>query len=55
MAFVGMSSAGKTMGEEERKRVMDAIIEESVPVSEQYSDGPELAFELTTNLAIASL
>ena len=55
MAFVGMSAAGKTLADDERKRVMDAIIEESVPVLEEYSDGPELAFELSTNLAIASL
>lgn len=53
MAFVGMSSAGKTLGDEERKRVMEAIIKESMPVLQQYSDGPRLAFELRTNLATA--
>jgi hypothetical protein len=34
---------------------MEAIISESVPVLQQYSDGSELAFELRTNLATASL
>ena len=55
MAFLGMSAAGKAMGDDERKRVMEAIISESVPVLQQYSDGSKLAFELRTNLAIASL
>jgi ubiquinone/menaquinone biosynthesis C-methylase UbiE len=55
MAFVGMSAAGKTMGDDERKRVMEAIIQESVPVLQQYSDGSGLTFELRTNLATASL
>lgn len=55
MAFVGMSTAGKAMGDDERKRVMEAIITESGPVLQQYSDGSALAFELRTNLAIASL
>lgn len=54
MAFVGMSSTGKTMSEEERKRVMENIIRESEPVLQQYSHGSELVFELRTNLAIAS-
>ena len=54
MAFVGMSTTGKTLGDDERKRVMDVIIKESAPVLQQYSDGSELAFELRTNLATAS-
>jgi hypothetical protein len=53
MAFVGMSTTGKDMSDDERKRVIENIIEESAPVLQQYSDGPELAFELRTNLAIA--
>ena len=53
MAFVGMSTAGKTLGSEERERVIEAIIRESVPVLQQYSDGSRLAFELRTNLATA--
>jgi hypothetical protein len=53
MAFVGMSTAGKAMSDDERKRVMENIIRESAPVLQQYSDGSELAFELRTNLSIA--
>jgi ubiquinone/menaquinone biosynthesis C-methylase UbiE len=53
MAFVGMSTRGKAMSDDERKRVIEAIIQESGPVLRQYSDGSELAFELRTNLAIA--
>jgi ubiquinone/menaquinone biosynthesis C-methylase UbiE len=55
MAFVGMSATGKTMSDDDRKRVMEDIVRESAPVLQQYSDGPELAFELRTNLATASL
>lgn len=55
MAFVGMSAAGKTMGDDERSRLMEAVISESLPVLQQYSDGSELSFELQTNLATASL
>ncbi len=54
MAFVGMSTGGKAMSDDERKRVMENIINESAPVLQQYSDGPALAFELSTNLALAS-
>ena len=53
MAFVGMSAAGKAMDEEERKRAVDAIVSESVPVMEKYTGGSGLAFELSTNLATA--
>lgn len=53
MAFVGMSTTGKGMSDDERKRVMENIINESAPVLRQHSDGPALAFELRTNLALA--
>lgn len=52
MAFVGMSTSGKGMSDDERKQVMEKIINESAPVLQQYSDGPTLAFELRTNLAL---
>jgi hypothetical protein len=53
MAFVGMSAASKGMDEQERKRVVDAIVSESAPVLQRYTDGSGLAFGLSTNLAIA--
>ncbi len=53
MAFVGMSAAGKAMGDQERKRVVDVVVAESAPVLASYSDGTELAFGLSTNLATA--
>ncbi len=53
MAIVGMSSAGKAMDEQERKRVVDAILSDSEPVRERYTDGAELLFELSANLATA--
>ena len=51
MAFVGMSTAGKAMTDDERERVIDAIVGESVPVLRQYNDESDLVFELSTNLA----
>jgi hypothetical protein len=54
MALVGMSAAGKAMADEERKRVVDIIVTESAPVLESFSDGAELAFGLSTNLATAT-
>lgn len=53
MAFIGMSARGKAMKDDERKSVMENIINESAPVLRQYSDGSALAFELRTNLALA--
>ena len=53
MALVGMSAAGKNMDDQERKRVVEEIVSESAPTLEPYSDGSELAFELSTNLATA--
>ena len=54
MALMGMSAAGKALGEEERHRIVDAIERESECVRERYGDGSELAFELSTNLATAT-
>jgi ubiquinone/menaquinone biosynthesis C-methylase UbiE len=53
MALVGMSAAGKNMDDQERKRVVEAIVRESEPALQPYSDGSDLAFELSTNLATA--
>ena len=53
MALVGMSAAGKQMDDEERMRFVDTIVRESKPVHERYTDGSEMAFELSTNLATA--
>lgn len=53
MAFVGMSTAGKALDDEERKRVVEDIIKESVPVMQQSSAGSQLSFEIRTNLATA--
>lgn len=39
MALVGTSAAGKAMDEQERKRVVDAIVSESDPVGERYTNG----------------
>jgi ubiquinone/menaquinone biosynthesis C-methylase UbiE len=54
MALVSMSAAGKTMSDADRKRVLETIIGDSAPVLQRYSDGPVLAFELSTNLLTAT-
>lgn len=54
MALVGMSAAGKTMDDQERKRVVEAIINDSAPVAKLYSDEQgRLAFEVSATLATA--
>lgn len=53
MALVGMSAAGKAMGDAERRSVLDAIEGDSLPVLQNYRDGAGVAFELSTNLATA--
>jgi ubiquinone/menaquinone biosynthesis C-methylase UbiE len=53
MALVGMSAAGKTMDDQERKRLAETIASESAPVLSSYSDGSGFAFELSANLATA--
>lgn len=55
MALVGMSSVVKTMSDGERKRIAEVIAMESEPVRERNSDGSVLAFELSTNLATATV
>ena len=53
MALVGMSAAGQAMTDQERKRVIEAIVNDSTPVARSHSEGLELAFDLSTNLATA--
>jgi ubiquinone/menaquinone biosynthesis C-methylase UbiE len=53
MALVGMSAAGKGMAAEERKRAVEAIVGESMPMLERYGESSGLVFELITNLATA--
>lgn len=55
MALVGMSAAGKEMSDQERKQAVEAIVSESGPVLQSCSDATGLAFELSTNLATASV
>lgn len=53
MALVGMSAGSKTMSDEERPRMVAAIVEDSAAVLSAYTQGGELAFDLSTNLATA--
>jgi len=54
LAFVGMNASGKAMSDDERKRIMQDIATDSMPVLQRYSAGSEVVFELRTNLAIAT-
>ncbi|HWB47013.1 MAG TPA: methyltransferase domain-containing protein [Hyphomicrobiaceae bacterium] len=53
MALVGMSAAGKSMSNEERMRAVEAIATDSASVVQRYAEGGGLAFDLSTNLAMA--
>jgi hypothetical protein len=53
MALVGMSKAGKAMGDQDSKRAVEVIVRESASVLDTYADGSGLAFQLSTNLAAA--
>lgn len=53
MALVGMSAAGRAMGDQERKRIVEEIVSESASLLQPYTHGSGLAFELSTNLATA--
>ncbi len=53
MALVGMSTAGKAMSDEERKRIVEKIVDESGGVLKSYAEERGVAFELSTNLATA--
>ncbi len=54
MALVGMSATGKGMVDDERKRMVEAIVNDSAPVIHSYRDGASISFALSTNLATAS-
>jgi SAM-dependent methyltransferase len=54
MALVGMSATGKTMENDERMRVAEAITSESASVLQPYNEKSGIAFELRTNLATAT-
>jgi ubiquinone/menaquinone biosynthesis C-methylase UbiE len=53
MALIGMSDRGKMLNDQERSGVVEAIVRESAPVLQRYTDGAGLAFEFRTNLATA--
>lgn len=53
MALIGMSAAGKGMGDTDRKRFVEVIINESAPVLRSCANGSAIAFQLSTNLATA--
>ena len=53
MALVGMNAAGKAMSDQERKRAVTDIVNESEPVLRSYADGTGITFEVRANLATA--
>lgn len=53
MAFVGLSTAGKGMDEQQRRQAVDAIVTDSAAVLKSHSKGLAVDFDLRTNLAIA--
>lgn len=53
MALVGMSQIAKAMTDDERARVVDAIVTESRGVAARYAEGRGLAFDIGANVATA--
>lgn len=53
MAVVGMSSAGKTLSDEERLAVVERIIDASLPVIGRYTSGGAIIFPTAANIALA--
>lgn len=53
MAVVGMGTAGRSIAEDERARLVTAIANEGAAVVPRYADGQGIAVELPTNLATA--
>jgi hypothetical protein len=53
MALVGMSAVGKQMSDQERRRVVEEIVAESLSVLQQFETGSIYAFEPSTNLTTA--
>ncbi len=52
MALVGMSAAGKQLTVEERSRVADTIVSDSAEALAPYTNGRELSFEISANIAM---
>jgi ubiquinone/menaquinone biosynthesis C-methylase UbiE len=53
MAVVGMSQQGKGMPEDERRRVVEAIVSDSAQALRRHTDGSGIAFTLAANVATA--
>jgi ubiquinone/menaquinone biosynthesis C-methylase UbiE len=51
MALMGMSTAAKAMGEEERSRVAAVITTESIEAARPYLVGPAIVFDLASTIA----
>ena len=53
IAFVGLSTAGREMDEQQRRQAVDAIVTDSAAVLKSQSKGSAVDFDLRTNVAIA--
>ena len=51
--LVGMSQGATALSEEERTRVMSAIVADSLPRRSGYAEGDGIAFAIATNVATA--
>lgn len=53
MALIGMSAGSKQMADEERERLVTAIVRDSAEVMPPYTDEKGLAFEIAANVVTA--
>ena len=53
MALVGMSTQASTVDDEERQRIVDAIVSESADIVRSHTDDAGFGYEIGTNVVVA--
>jgi SAM-dependent methyltransferase len=53
MALVGMGAAAKDLDDDERERLVDAIVRDSNPIITAHSDNMGFSYDIATNLTTA--
>ena len=55
MALIGMSPASSAMGDEDRQRIVAAVMRDSSDLMQRHTDNKGFGFELSANVAVATL
>jgi hypothetical protein len=54
MALVGMSAKAKELGDEDRQRIVSAIVDDSAELVKLHTDRAGFAYEIGTNVVLAT-